>query len=559
MGKLIFHVDDSSTATRMAGSVFKQLIPDCEFKGFTSGAEITAALEACSELPWIIFSDVNMPGMNGWDVLSWIKRHPKFHVIPVVMLTAETSDEDKANGLKAGAFEYLGKPATAELLQAALKKREELGLEYSALFPIDQDYAEEGLDLIAECHRFVDQLDESGVKEIYRAFHTVKGGANSLQFPALGAFMHHAEGLLTAIRNGNLFSLPQTKELLFAIFSYVEEQCEKIKAKVLLELPPQKLFDDIALVKANVAAGWNMAGAAPAPVVSSGPTPAAETAKGEAKHSEGGGLPSGVVSRSTSSTRLSNEKLNEMQAKFKKIMMHKVKLSAFANQLKGEFFDEAFPNDLLKIVEGLNNDAMEVMDFFISLRVVPASRLKIFSERVVSQTSDQLGKPARLEFRSDEGLEIDQAVVECMEAGLLHLLRNSVDHGLETVEKRTAAGKDPAGLIKLSIERSGDENVLATIADDGGGINAEGLRAAVAKKSLIASEVLEKLKVKEVYELVFIDGLSTREEVSDVSGRGVGLGAVKQKIVDMGGKVEVDSEPGKGTLFKITLPRIFRL
>ncbi|MGK5087137.1 response regulator [Bdellovibrionota bacterium FG-2] len=558
MGKLIFHVDDSSTATRMAGNVFKQLEPDCEFKGFLSGAELTAALEVAPELPWIIFSDVNMPGMNGWDVLSWIKRHPKFHVIPVVMLTAEVSDEDRVRGLKDGAFEYLGKPATAALLQSALKKREELGIEYSALFPIDQDYAEEGLDLISECHRFVDQLDEAGVKEIYRAFHTVKGGANSLQFPALGAFMHHAEGLLTAIRNGNLFALPQTKELLFVIFSYVEEQCEKIKAKVLLEMPPQKLFDDITLVKSNVAAGWNMAGASAVPVAAGAPEGSPDIAKVN-KSAEGGDLPGGVISRSSSSTRLSNEKLNEIQLKFKKIMTHKVRLSSFANKLKGEFFDEEFPNDLLKIVEGLNNDAMEVMDFFISLRVVPASRLKIFSERVVSQTSDQLGKPARLEFRSDEGLEIDQAVVECMEAGLLHLLRNSVDHGLEVLEKRTAAGKDPVGLIKLSIERSGDENVLATIIDDGGGINAEGLKAAVAKKSLIAKEVLEKLKEKEIYELVFIDGLSTREEVSDVSGRGVGLGAVKQKIVDMGGKVEVDSTLGKGTVFNITLPRIFRL
>ena len=548
MAKLIYHIDDTLTALKVAANLLKAQWPDAELKQFQKPKDLFLALDAEIDIPWMFLCDVNMPLISGFDVLSIIKRHPRYHYAPVVMLTAETNPTDRDNAIKLGALEYLNKPLTVESLEIATKKREGLALDYVGMAAIDQNFSEEAADLLADAYKLLDSINENAINALYRTFHTVKGGANSLSFPAIGAFMHNAEAFLTAVKTGSLYQMPQTKNLLLAVLGYVEEQVNRIKTKTLLEKPPQALIDDLTLFKNNVAAGWMQ-----------NQTPAPTTSALSAVAKEGPALGAGIVSRSSSSVRVTNERLDELQQKFKSIMTTKVKLSSFANQLKAEFHDEGFPNDLLKMVESLNSNAMAIMEFFISLRVVPATRLKAYSDRIIAQTVDALGKPARLVFHAESNLEVDLPIIECLENSLMHLLRNGIDHGLEKVEERTAVGKAPEGLLQLTVQRDGDENIKLILQDDGKGINQEALKAAVAKKNIVASDVLAHLKPNEINELIFLDGLSTRTEVSDVSGRGVGLGAVKEMILEMGGSITVDTELGKGTKFCIILPRIFRL
>ncbi len=257
--------------------------------------------------------------------------------------------------------------------------------------------------------------------------------------------------------------------------------------------------------------------------------------------------------------RISNERLDVVQGRLKKILGTKVRLSQFANNLQAEFFDETFPKDLAKLVQELNDDAMSIMEFFILLRVVPATRIKLFSERVMNQASSQLGKPMKLDFVSDAGLEIDLAVVEALEGALVHLIRNSIDHGIETVEERKSQSKSLEGNLKIAIQKIDTNRFTCKLEDDGRGLNLEGLKAAVAKKNLMAADVLNKMSDESIDELIFIEGLSTRTEVSDTSGRGVGMDAVKSKIQELGGSIKVVSTPSKGTRFELTLPRIFKL
>lgn len=553
--RLIFHCDDSLVAQKLVADVLRSFYPDLELKQFKSGSALLEGLETSAELPWAVFSDIMMPGLTGIDVLRWIKRHGKYHFIPVMLITAELDQAQKLEATKDGVFQYLTKPLTKEQLTVVNEKIESGHIPLEDITVLDQSFAEETIDMVAEMHKLAKNLNPDTSKELYRLFHTVKGGSNSLQLPSVGAFMHTAEGFLTAVNQGNLYSLPQVGQLLGFVFTFIEKAAEKVKTQQLIDLPNAELVNGLKLIKTNVEAGFKLESAPK----STAPTQQNTETKAENTEEGGGGQNTIILSRSSTSIRIKNDALDALQLKFKKILQQRVKLNSFASQLKSEFSDEMFPNDLKKLLDELNLAASEIMEFFIALRVTSVARLKSFGTRVLAQTAEVLGKPVKFEFEQEPGLEIDQSILEVLEGGLTHVLRNSVDHGIEKAEKRLAAGKDPIGLIKMAIKRETKDIILLTIEDDGGGINKEALKAAVGRKGVMTAEHLAALKDESILDLIFVDGLSTNEQVNDISGRGVGLGAVKAAITDLGGTIKVTSEPGKGSKFIINVPRFFQL
>jgi len=170
--------------------------------------------------------------------------------------------------------------------------------------------------------------------------------------------------------------------------------------------------------------------------------------------------------------------------------------------------------------------------------------------RVVRDLADKLNKDVRLEL-SGEQTEVDTTVIEELAEPLTHMLRNSMDHGLETPDEREAAGKDRTGTIRLSAEHHG-ERVIIDLSDDGKGINREVVLTKAIEKGLVSAD--DNLSPEEVDHLIFHPGFSTAEEVSAVSGRGVGMDVVKRKIQELGGRCSLKSEPGKGCVFTIALP-----
>lgn len=561
MAKLIYTVDDSIVALKVVKTLLEQNVPDMVLRQFQSGADLVNHLNESGELPWIIISDYSMPGMSGLGLLSWIKRHPKFHFLPIAILTAETSDHERQLAMANGAWDYLLKPLKKDQLLKVLANREELSVDAERSAQLDQLFCEETLDRLTELQKVLENLNEEGVRQIFRVFHTIKGSSNTLNLPSIGQFVHLAESFLTAVLSAKLYVLPQAKELLSQIFHYLEDQCDHLTKGVQLEEPPQKIVDSLNLVKANVAAGWFVSEAQVAQAQTSNASQAANASSGiqipQVKNNQDDKF-GGVISRGTTSTRISNTKLDQIQQNLKKIMTLRVRLSTLANHLASEFFDEAFPKELAALIDQLQSESMQIMEFFISLRVIPVSRIKSFAERTVSEVAQHLNKPARIEFTSEAGLEIDQAVVDQIENALLHFIRNSIDHGLEAFEERKTLGKAPEGTIKIDLKRF-DDRVLMSYIDDGAGINLPKLVESVRKQNLVAAAALEKLTPEQMTQLIFIDGLSTRTEVTTISGRGVGLGAVKKSLDEMGASISVKTEPGKGVQFFLNLPRIFQL
>ena len=164
----------------------------------------------------------------------------------------------------------------------------------------------------------------------------------------------------------------------------------------------------------------------------------------------------------------------------------------------------------------------------------------------------QLGKDVELVLSGEE-TEVDKTMIEDLADPLIHLIRNAVDHGVELPADRQACGKPAKSLVRLEARQEGDHIVLI-IADDGKGMSAERIRAKAVEKGLISEEEANTLDERQSLNLIFLPGFSTMAQVSDVSGRGVGMDVVKTNIQKLNGSVEIRSEPGKGSVFIISLP-----
>ncbi|MDQ2068454.1 chemotaxis protein CheA [Natronospira bacteriovora] len=179
---------------------------------------------------------------------------------------------------------------------------------------------------------------------------------------------------------------------------------------------------------------------------------------------------------------------------------------------------------------------------------------KVFSRfpRVARDLARNLEKQVKLELHGED-TDLDKNLVEALADPLVHLVRNAVDHGIESPDIRRQAGKNETGTVVLSAEQEGDQ-VLLTIRDDGAGMNPDALRRKAVDKGLMEMDEAERLDDREAFNLIFRPGFSTKEQISDVSGRGVGMDVVKTRIAQLNGTIEIDSRPGRGSEIQIRVP-----
>jgi two-component system chemotaxis sensor kinase CheA len=191
-----------------------------------------------------------------------------------------------------------------------------------------------------------------------------------------------------------------------------------------------------------------------------------------------------------------------------------------------------------------------IQESVMMIRAQPVKSLFQRMSRIVREASTAVGKSVKLVTEGDT-TEIDKTAIECLADPLTHMIRNAVDHGLESSEKRLETGKSKQGEIRLAAaHRSG--RVIIEVSDDGGGINREKVRSIAESKGLVSPDAA--LSDSEIDQLLFLPGFSTADAVSNLSGRGVGMDVVKTQITSLGGRITIDSVPGKGTTFSISLP-----
>lgn len=257
--------------------------------------------------------------------------------------------------------------------------------------------------------------------------------------------------------------------------------------------------------------------------------------------------PSGASPRVTKdgsgeSVRVASSKLDDILDQLGELVIAQSRLSQISAETRNPAL-EGLVEEVERLVTGLR-------DVTLSVRMTPIETVFSKFRRVVRDLSASLGKDVVLVTQGGE-TEIDKNVIDRLSEPLVHMIRNSVDHGIESVEMRRAAGKPPRGTVHLAARQDSGE-ILITISDDGGGLNTEKIHKKALERGLIAADA--KPSAKELHNLIFAPGFSTAEAVSSVSGRGVGMDAVQTAIADLRGQIDVRSRAGHGTQVTLRLP-----
>lgn len=247
---------------------------------------------------------------------------------------------------------------------------------------------------------------------------------------------------------------------------------------------------------------------------------------------------------SNKTIRVNIERLDVLMNLFEELVIDRGRLEQISRELNNP--------ELHETVERMSRISGDLQNIILNMRMVPVETVFNRFPRMVRQLARDLGKKINLEIIGAE-TELDRTVIDEIGDPLVHLLRNAIDHGIETPDVRRAKGKPEEGTVKLKAYHSGN-HVFIEIEDDGAGISREKVLKKAISKGIISEQNAANLTDKQVYELIFASGFSTADKVSDISGRGVGLDVVKNTIESLGGSVSIDSEEGVGSIFSIQLP-----
>ncbi len=251
-----------------------------------------------------------------------------------------------------------------------------------------------------------------------------------------------------------------------------------------------------------------------------------------------------AADKESTSIRVGVEKVDQVINLVGELVITQAMLAQTASTL-----DPVLHDRLLNGMEQLERNARDLQEAVMSIRMMPMDYVFSRFPRLVRDIAGKMGKQIELQTYG-RATELDKSLIERIIDPLTHLVRNSLDHGIETPEKRIAAGKDPVGQLVLSAQHNGG-NIVIEVSDDGGGLN----REKILKKAMAQGlAVNENSPDDEIWQLIFAPGFSTAEKVTDISGRGVGMDVVRRNIQDMGGHVQLSCEPGNGTTTRIVLP-----
>ena len=434
-------------------------------------------------------------------------------------------------------------------------------------------------DMLTESHEGLDRYDaailliEEGraskdtLNDIFRVVHTLKGTAGCLGFHNVEKIAHAGENLLDALRGDQLAPTPDIvagllklsdalRQLLqvieasgkdSAIPSIVElaahlqslRNAPKVSAEVAAAVvePAPACVDVSPAVAPADAQGWGLFDE-PAVAESSAPGSSAAPATVE---------PAPAPSAVTAATvRVDIGLLDKLMNLVGELVLTRNQLTqlAQARVLKAEA--------IAAISQRVNLVTTELQEGVMKTRLQPIGNIWSKFPRIVRDIAHELGKQVRLESVGTE-TELDRTIIEAIRDPLTHIIRNSVDHGIESPERRAAAGKHPEGHILMRAYHEGGQ-VNIEIIDDGAGIDHARVRNKAVEKKLISAEEAAGLSDRELTNLIFLPGFSTAEKVTNVSGRGVGMDVVRTNIEKIGGSVDLQSTPGQGTTLKIKIP-----
>jgi two-component system, chemotaxis family, sensor kinase CheA len=383
----------------------------------------------------------------------------------------------------------------------------------------------------------------------FRALHTIKGTASFLGFEPMVRVGHAAENVLSGLREGRLQLTRRAMDSLLAARDHLGTMLDDLRAGGLKDYALRALLNELELVQSGKAL--------PAATVSQEATQAREAPASpvtvEAQASENKTVAAKPVLAAAQSMRVDVRKLDELIGMIGELVLERNRLLRLTKEInggRGQVHDTDSP--LTHCALRLSFITEEIQAAGLRTRMVPMETVFAKFPRMVRDLAHSLGKEVELELRGQD-TEIDKTMVELVSDPLIHLIRNSLDHGLELPAVREQQGKPRCGKIRLEAEHEGD-HVLIRVSDDGAGINSERVLRKAVDKSFVSTEQAARLTTKEIYEFIFLPGFSTVENPTELSGRGVGMDVVRSNLKKINGSIELDSRPSKGTTVSLRVP-----
>ena len=485
--------------------------------------------------------------------------------------------------------------------------------DFTGMEELLQDFLLEASDLLADVDSKLMDLEKSPndkgiLNVVFRGFHTIKGGAGFLNATELVTLCHLTENLFDKLRNDELQLTPGLLDVIMAATGDVRLMLNDLGRGVQPQRAPQTVLDALAAALAGKAVSLNAEAKAPAapapaptaPAVSAalqtaaqngpdwnalyqtitGATPAAapvatpaapavtptideekllQSAFGRrGEDVPGRAAPTPPTRREAepaakdNTIRVDTDRLDQVLNLSGEIGLTKNRLTHLRSDILQGRSDPETLKSLDESVSQLDMLVVSLQNAVMNTRMQPIGRLFKKYPRLARDLARQLGKDVELVLSGEE-TEIDKTMIEDLNDPLVHLVRNAVDHGVESAEERAAAGKPEKSAVYLGARQEGD-HILISISDDGKGMRPEVIRSKAIEKGLITPEAASALDEEGSLNLIFLPGFSTKDEVSSVSGRGVGMDVVKTNIAKLNGSIKIESEVGKGSTFTISLP-----
>jgi two-component system chemotaxis sensor kinase CheA len=263
-------------------------------------------------------------------------------------------------------------------------------------------------------------------------------------------------------------------------------------------------------------------------------------------------IPGSTKAQSTETIRVDVNRLEVLMDLSGELVLGRNRLAQITEIMDQDSKNKDKISDLIETTAQIDFITSEIQAAVMRMRMVAIGKLYQKVPRIVRDLSKEFSKKINLVLKGEE-TEIDRGIIDELNDPLVHMIRNSCDHGIETPEQRMAAGKSPEGTITLDAEQEGN-NIVLRIIDDGKGLDSEKLKAKGIERGLITAEAANQMSKREIFQLIFAPGFSMAAKVTNVSGRGVGMDVVRTNIQKLKGIIDIDSEVGKGTTFTIKLP-----
>jgi len=442
-----------------------------------------------------------------------------------------------------------------------------LGADIAAEFIVE---AQETLDRLGEQLVALEQAehDPEQLNAVFRSFHTLKGGAGFLGITPMVELCHAAEETLGAARSGKTRLEPRHFDAAQQSLDWLQSMLDAVAANLEPTPAPAELIAQFALDDApepattapatgpdalisddefealldqlhgTTAPGTSTltpspAAPEPAPAPPPPPRPATPPRPPRTVHLE-----------AEQTVRVDTRRLDAIVNLIGALVLARNRLKTLRSRIVDEELDRA--------VGSLDVATARLQSAVMRTRMQPVGKVFSRFSKVARDIARSLGKEVNLELTGAD-TELDRNLVEALADPLVHLVRNAIDHGIEAPDLREASGKPRAGRIQLMAQQEGDY-VGISIQDDGAGIDPERLRHKAREKGLIDIETASRLSTDECLHLVFLPGFSTKTEVTDISGRGVGMDVVQSRIRELSGQIQIHSELGRGTRFSIRVP-----